>query len=78
MTSSALNPSQFSLTKCCNAPMVMLSHDNDDLPRCAGCGHRKPDPETGTRPTQTRERGPSAWLTEMPNRLRAQRAGRSS
>lgn len=60
------------LTTCCGAPTVNLTHDNDSLPRCISCGHRQP--ENGVKPVQTRERSISAWATEMPNRLRAQRA----
>ena len=71
---TSLSPLQFQLSGCCSAPMVRLPHDNDNLPRCSGCGHRKQDPETGARPKQTRERGPVAMVTEMPNRMRARRA----
>lgn len=72
---TTLNSSQFVLTECCQAQLVRLSMDNDDLPRCAGCGHRQA--ENGVSPVQTRERGPVAWATEIPNRLRAQWAGRA-
>lgn len=57
---------------CDGAKTVWLSEAGE--PRCTGCGHRVINPETGHVPVQTRELGPKAWVTEMPNRERAKRA----
>jgi hypothetical protein len=62
-------------------PALVSSHgkpltwlDGEQLPRCAGCGHRQPHPVTGEIPRETRRQAPWTWPRELVSRRRAQRA----